>query len=187
MRRVPIFLCLVMAAWLLPPRTASAVTLDEVIALSRAGVSEQVLLAMIDRDRTIYAIDADTLLRLRSAGVSEPVVLAMLRSGRGAPSDADLPPAPAPIPPPVDLVIVGHGPDRPDTGRAPDVGAVVALVPYPLFVSAVAPARGHRRGATAPSGQLPTSPFHVGPDLPPSPFHVGPAFPPFGEHPVPQP
>lgn len=67
---------------LLVPTPASAVTLDQVVALARAGVTDAVILALIDRDKTIFSIEPEQLVALRDAGVSEPVILAMLKSGR---------------------------------------------------------------------------------------------------------
>src|SRR5262249_42447563 len=64
------------------PRTASAVTLDEIVSLSKAGVSDQVILALIERDQPSVDISADQLLALKNDGVSETVVLSLLRSGR---------------------------------------------------------------------------------------------------------
>jgi hypothetical protein len=72
----------VAAAALLAPATASAVTVDEIVALSRAGVSDTVILALIDRDKTIFTIEPDQLVALKAQGLSEPVILAMLKSGR---------------------------------------------------------------------------------------------------------
>jgi hypothetical protein len=67
---------------LLMPAPASAVTLDQVVALARAGVTDAVILALIDRDKTIFSIEPEQIVALRDAGVSEPVILAMLKSGR---------------------------------------------------------------------------------------------------------
>src|SRR5256885_1054813 len=62
--------------------TASAVTVDQIVALSKAGVSEAVILALIDRDNTILTIAPEQLVALKRDGLSEPVILAMLKSGR---------------------------------------------------------------------------------------------------------
>jgi hypothetical protein len=70
------------ATVLLVPATASAVTVDEIVALSRAGVTDTVILALIDRDKTIFTLEPDQLVALKAQGLSEPVILAMLKSGR---------------------------------------------------------------------------------------------------------
>jgi hypothetical protein len=113
------FVLLVLA---LAPAAASAVTVDQIVALSKAGISEPIILALIDRDKSLFSLEADQLVKLQREGVSEKVVLAMLKSGRDeadAQTRADsslnaarilssLSSAP-------DLVIVGHGPDIPNT------------------------------------------------------------------------
>src|SRR5262245_36783100 len=64
----------------LMPMAASAVTLQDVVALSHAGVPDTVMTALIDADHTVFTLDAAQLLELRAAGVSETVLLKMLRS-----------------------------------------------------------------------------------------------------------
>src|SRR5258708_34256714 len=61
---------------------AEAVTIRDVIELSKAGLSDQVLLALIDVDRGVFTMDAPTVKQLKEAGVSEAVIVAMIRSGR---------------------------------------------------------------------------------------------------------
>jgi hypothetical protein len=191
MRRLLVACALAVAAIGIQTTPAVAVTLDEVLQLSKSGVSDQVIIAMIERDRTIFSIDANQLVALKQAGVSEPVVLAMLRSGRdaGAAPEAAAPAEPI-EPPPATVVVVGHGPDVPN-GAPAEATAPVVFVPYPVLTPIVAGDRHHRGhgGREAGGGQpqtpvfqsmQPISPFHVGPELPPSPFHVGPTFPPFG-------
>ena len=41
------------------PAPASAVTLDEVVALSKSGVSEPVIVALIERDQTLFTMSPD--------------------------------------------------------------------------------------------------------------------------------
>jgi len=118
------------------PTGASALTLHEVVTLSKAGVSEDVLLAMIDRDNTIFPIDASQLIALKRDGVSEKIVIALLKSGRQEP-----PPAQAASPTvsfvsnEPTLVMVGHGPERPNTYHSFDrldfVGSPVFVYPTP--------------------------------------------------------
>jgi hypothetical protein len=129
MRRIlPLFLLLTLL-----PAGASALTLQEVVTLTKAGVSEDVLLAMIERDNTIFGIDANQLIALKRDGVSEKIVIALLKSGRQEP-----PPAPAPpagianfTPNEPTLVMVGHGPERPNTYHNFDQ---LDFVGSPIFV-----------------------------------------------------
>ena len=137
MRALPTLLLLLA----LMPATASAVTIPQVVALSKAGVSDEVVLALIERDKTIFAIDPDQVMALKRDGLSEAVVLAMLRSGRQEP-----PPPPAAaaeavrlLPTEPILVIVGHDPDRPNTYHGFDsIGAPrpfgYGTVPYAPYV-----------------------------------------------------
>jgi hypothetical protein len=120
MRVLPsLLLCLLLA---LAPAAASAVTLDQIVALSKAGISEPIILAMIERDKTVFTIDPDQLVALKRDGVSETVILAMLKSGReegeaaanaaAALNTAAIMNTLSPYP---EVVIVGHGPDVPNT------------------------------------------------------------------------
>jgi len=101
---------------------ASAVTVDEIIQLSKAGVSEQVILALIDRDKPIFDIQPEQLVALKRQGVSESIVLAMLRSGRAegelaAQNEAALRTSMIlnSLSTEPEVKIVGHGPDTPNT------------------------------------------------------------------------
>jgi hypothetical protein len=64
---------------------AEALTIRDVIELSRAGVSEEVLLALIEVDRRVFTLDSETLKALTDAGVSQRVIVALVKSGRERP------------------------------------------------------------------------------------------------------
>jgi hypothetical protein len=122
--------------WLAPAR-ADAITLREVIELSRAGLGEEVLLALIEIDQRIFPIDPETLRALKDAGVSERVIIAMVKSGRtpnqaleAPPVLVDTPPPPAPEP---QVVYVER--ERP----------VVREVAVPVAVYIPVPVRTHGR------------------------------------------
>jgi hypothetical protein len=146
-----------MVALLATAPAAEALTTKEIIELARAGLGEEVLLALIDVDRGVYEIDPASLKLLKQAGVSERVIVAMVRSGRERP----LPPEPQPVveppveqtaPPPQVVVI-----ERP----APEVREVMV----PVYV-AVAPGRFHsRRGdfVVGPQSESTFVPFQSGP------------------------
>jgi hypothetical protein len=105
----------------LAPAAASAVTVDQIIALSKAGISEPIILALTERDKTVLTIGPEQLVSLRRDGLSENVIVAMLKSGREEGEAAanaaaalnseaimsSLPQAP-------DIVVIGHGPQRPN-------------------------------------------------------------------------
>jgi hypothetical protein len=140
---------------------AEALTIRDVIELTKAGVSEEVLLALIDVEGGVYASDTETLKALKEAGVSERVMVALVRSGRERPlPEREPPPAPeeaaqAPAP---QVVVVEHS--------EPQVQQVV--VPVPIYVPVyTGRSRGHRdpyatprvrTGDFAPSNYVPFQP-----------------------------
>jgi hypothetical protein len=133
---------MVLAILALAPARADALSIREIIELTRAGVGEDVLLALIEIDRRVFPIDADTLSALKRAGVSERVIMAVVKSGRTpAPEPAPtevapnepLQPPPAPEP---QVVVIEH--ERP----------VVREVLVPVYVAVSPHNRSHRRRAT---------------------------------------
>ena len=102
--------------------TAAAVTVDQIVALSKAGISEAVILALLDRDGTILSIEPDQIVALKREGLSDTLIIAMLKNGReegeaaarevSAFRAASVLSTLSPFP---EVVIVGHGPDRPNT------------------------------------------------------------------------
>src|SRR5689334_18630279 len=121
---------------------AEAVTVRDIIELSKAGLGDDVLLALIEVDRTVFSIDTATLKSLKDAGVSPQVIVAMIRSGRT--------PAPEPAPQPVPVETMAQPPDtmpvepgmEPGTGYPPPPQvvevpvAVPVTVPVPVFLTA---------------------------------------------------
>ena len=142
-----------MLVFTLTPPTASAVTVEQIVALSRAGVTDAVLLALIDRDQSVFAIEPPQLVTLKETGVSEAVILAMLKSGRQS-----LPEVATATPPMVgpQIIIVGHGPDTPNTGRN-EPSALVSATPIAIPYGFVVPAPRSGRGCVA-RGLLVTDP-----------------------------
>ena len=140
--------------------SAATLTVDQVVALAKSGVTDTVILALIDRDRPVFAIEPEQIVALQRDGLSEKVILAMLKSGRdegeqAARADAannaawiasNLATGP-------ETVTVGHGPDRPNTPHidgfysGPPVSAI-AVAPYagPSFRYRTQPL-GSRRSA----------------------------------------
>jgi hypothetical protein len=132
---------LLLAAVVLIPATASAVTVQEVVSLTQAGVTDDVIVALIARDNGVFPMDAAQVAELKTAGVSSLVVLAMLKSGLEAPPPAESLATAGP-----QLLIVGHGPDVPNTA-ATDVYSTPFRFYVPYFVGSVA-----GRAARARSG-----------------------------------
>ena len=146
-----------MSVLLLAPRVASAITVDQVVALAKSGVTDTVILALIDRDRSVFAIEPEQITTLQRDGLSEAVILAMLRSGRdegeqAARADAAYNAAwiASALPTEPLSVTVGHGPDRPNT---PHVDGFYSGAPLSTFVapSYYGPAFRYRKPPLAPA------------------------------------
>jgi len=141
---IPRLLVAAVVCALFAPSTASAVTVDEIVAMARGGVTDAVILALIDRDKTIFSLEPDQLVALSSQGVSEPVILAMLKSGReegdrAAQAESDLKTA-------MYLAERSAGPEVLVVGGAPDAATAAAggYTPGPYYT--VPYYRGGRRG-----------------------------------------
>lgn len=136
---------------------AEALTVRDVIELSKAGLGEDVLLALIDVDGGVYAIDPETLKSLKQAGVPERVIVAMVRSGRERPPEP-LPPPVAEAAPPApqpQVVVIEHEAE-------PRVREV--MVPVYVAVPTV-PVRGRRHHDRSATVDTPFVPFQSGPPV----------------------
>jgi hypothetical protein len=139
---------------------AEALTTREVIELTRAGLGEEVLLALIAVSGDIYAVDAASIKALKEAGVTEKVIVAMVLSGRERPAVPEPPPAvveppAAELAPPPQVVVIEH--------RSPEVREVMV----PVYVP-VSPVHGRSRRTDAvrsPSDYSTFVPFQSGPPV----------------------
>jgi hypothetical protein len=115
------------------------VSTRDLIELSKAGLGDEVLVALIEADGTVFNLDAPRILELRAEGVSERVITAMLRNGSrplpaSTPAAADNQAAGAAPPAPDDrdgapyFVVIGEKPAPPPTPPAPTY--VVPWVPW---------------------------------------------------------
>jgi hypothetical protein len=98
----------------LPSARADALTIRDVVELTRAGLGEEVLLALIEVDPSVFPIDTATLKDLKEAGVSQRVIIAMVRSARTPPPVAQ-DPAIAQMPPQApepQVVVIDHRDER---------------------------------------------------------------------------
>ena len=154
MRRLPVLL-LVLFSFVTCLRPAEALSLRDIVELSRAGLGDDVLLALVEVNRGVYAIDSETLKRLKAAGVSDRVIVALVRSGRELPEPAGPAVAePEPYPPsPQVVVIEHHTPAR----------VVEVPVPVPVYVTVPAayPRLRHRSRPVATESTY--VPFQSGP------------------------
>jgi hypothetical protein len=106
------------------PGTASAVTLEQVVSMSKAGVSESVIVALVERDETVFTIEPDQVVKLQKDGLSDSLIMTMLKSGRAegeaaarADAAANANRIAASLSPAPEVVIVGHGPDVPNVAH----------------------------------------------------------------------
>jgi hypothetical protein len=129
MRRVLPVLIVVFA---LAAGRAEAVTIRDLVELSRAGLGDEVLIALIEVDRGVFPIDAKTLKQLKDGGVSEAVIVALIRSGRTPPTEPIAAPVadPAPLAEPREpqVVVIDH---HDQVAPAPVAYPVPVYVPVP--------------------------------------------------------
>ena len=123
--------------------SAQALTIRDVIELTRAGLTDEVLIALIEVDSGVFATDTATLKSLKEAGVSERVMVALIRSGRDRRVEETLPPveetgAQAPAP---QVVVIEHR-EVIEHRQAP---VQQVAVPVPVYVP-VYPSRSRHRG-----------------------------------------
>jgi len=121
--------CVLALALLCLPATARAVTVRDIIELTKAGLSDEIITALIDADRTMFTLDGGQIVELKRAGVTPVVLLKMVRSRREFEPPAELPVQAEPAPPvtqpePPQVVVIGAQPSPP-----PEV-----LVPYYVTV-----------------------------------------------------
>jgi hypothetical protein len=118
-------LAFVLLAWFAGPAFAQTLTTKEIVELTKAGLSEEVLLALIEVHRSVFPIDRETLMALKAQGVRDNVIVAMIRSGR-----EPVPVPPPPPPAPTTSVIVDRGDGTPELiikDRAPEQTRVVVV------------------------------------------------------------
>ena len=82
--RLRVAVCVTIAVIALTGARARAVTLEDIVELSQAGIGEVVLIELIKMDDIAYPLTPSRLRALKPAGVSDQVLLALLRSGRSA-------------------------------------------------------------------------------------------------------
>jgi hypothetical protein len=136
---------LFLIVFLLAGGRAHAVTAKDIIDLSRAGLGEAVLLALVEVDGGVFTIDNATLKQLKEAGVSEKVIEAMVRSGRSRPAPIAESPVGVqadPGPPPPQVIVIEH--DAP----------AVQQVAVPVYVPVVSHVRRRGHAITDPGGRL---------------------------------
>jgi hypothetical protein len=146
---------------------ADALTLKEVIELSRSGIGDDVLIALIEVEKSVFAIDHETIKKLKAEGLSERVMIAMIKSGRTAAPASTPGPAPAaaavaPQAPAPQVVIVDH---RDTDYEEPRVREVAVPVAVPVYVTVPVHVPSSRRIRNRSIIDVPLAP-HQQPNLP---------------------
>jgi hypothetical protein len=113
------------------PASGLAVTVDDLVALSKQGVADSVLIAVIDADRTVFTLTTQQVAALKRQGVSDAVIVKMLGTAHEFGADVEVAPH---------VVIIG-GNQTPAAPPAPEVIGVPVYVPVPV---AVGPRARHR-------------------------------------------
>jgi len=146
----------------LVPASAEAVTIRDIIELTKAGLGDNVLLALIEVDGGVFNIDTETLTKLKNAGVNEQVIVALVRSGRTRPveepAQATITDAPEPQP-------EFYQPPQPEVREV----IVQVPVPVPVFVPV---GHSHRRGVIDDRAAIIRQPTLANP-FPSTQFRVG--------------
>ena len=149
---------------------ADALTMRELIDLSRAGLSDEVLVALIEVEKSVFAIDHETIKFLKAEGISERVMIAMIKSGRSQPPPAPQPVATVPAAPPASpqVIVLEHSPVEYETVRVREVAVPVAVPVYvPVHVPVVRRARGRPAVEHSLSPHQDTNlPIHLQPERP---------------------
>ena len=116
-------------------RPASAVSVTDLINLQINGLSEDILVALVETDNTVVRLTPEDVLRLHQRGVSDRVITAMIKADartRPVPSSQPVvvpsaqPPAPTPVI--VNQVIVQPEITSTSTSTSPTVVVVAAPV-----------------------------------------------------------
>lgn len=115
--------------------SAEAVTLKDIVDLTRAGLGDEVLIALIEVDGGVFDVDAATLARLKAAGVSEKVIVALVKSGRVRPEPQE-PPTLASV------VAEQQAPQITYVERASTTIVREVAVPVPVYVGVPVAVRG---------------------------------------------
>lgn len=95
MRGITFSLPLLLSFFLLqgPVRGQETLTNESIIKMVKAGLSEEIIIGMVNREAGKFSMGVDDLIALKSAGVSEKVLAAMI--AKGAPSSPPPPSAAA--------------------------------------------------------------------------------------------
>ena len=155
---------LIILTLLILPAAAAAqsptVTVRDIVELTKGGLGDEALIALIEVNRPVFPVDVETLKGLKDAGVSPAVIVAMIKSGRTAP------PPPPPLPAPLEV------PDVPEAAAQPAAAPPVVVIEHhervrevpvavPVYV-AVPTRRVHRPDHPSQPKPKPVEPVYWG-------------------------
>jgi hypothetical protein len=84
-----------------PKMTPGRLTIEDVLSLSKAGVSDETIITSVKRNAKPFDLNGDEIVELKKKGISEIVIRYLLDPNYTAPpaSPPSVPPAPVPLPP----------------------------------------------------------------------------------------
>jgi hypothetical protein len=111
-----------------PPAAGKLLTNGDIISLTKAGLSDEVIISTIQRSQQNFDLTPEALIALKKSGVSNKVIEAMVGSLPSSPSpeSGEAAVAEAPLPPPSEV-----GPDQPPPPES-GAGTVAEAPPSPL-------------------------------------------------------
>jgi hypothetical protein len=82
------------------PLTTAAMNNKDILKMHKAGLTEEIIVAAMQKEKPDYDTGADALIELKTAGVSEKLIQQMIARQSGGPAVAapSAPPAPAALP-----------------------------------------------------------------------------------------
>lgn len=109
--------------------SAYAVTIQDLVKLKAAGLSDEILVALIESDGSVFRLTANDILTVRDQGLGDAVILAMLRTVTRPHVSGPVAPAPTAVHPSLPTADLG------DAARTEEVVALDA--PAPVVVNVV--------------------------------------------------
>jgi hypothetical protein len=133
---------------------AQAVTLRDLIDLSRSGLSDDILIALVEAEQSVFRLDAVDIQQLKQQGLSDRLLVHLLQTPAlraEAVRHGHVVPAPALAPAPV----VRHEPDVVVIDR-------VETIAVPVYIPVVVPRHKGRSPDSVERGRKPAAPVYWG-------------------------
>ena len=130
--------------------SAAAVSVEELFSLKANGLSEEILVALIEADGSIFRLTPEDVLDLHKRGLSDKVILAMLATARPS-APQSVPARPVSSEPVIERIVHVHEPPAP---AAPSAQSIVQHVEVsqgiPVYIPIAVPAVPARPEKPAP-------------------------------------